>query len=82
MKEKEEEVKNPDVHFKQKRKGKPRKKRVMKKPRRHTPVITESESVVIVPPPAPLVIKLSVQKKSPETVAPAFGKINSCLQDF
>jgi len=51
----------------------------MKKPRRHTPVIVESESIVIVPPPAPLVIKLSAQKKAPEKAAPILGKISSCL---
>ena len=56
--------------------------RVMKKPRRHTLVIVESESVAIVPPPVPLVIKLSVQKKAPETVDPALGKISSRLQVF
>ena len=57
--EEEEEEENPNVHFKQKRKSKPRRKRVVKKPRRHTPVIAESESVAIVSPPALLVIKLS-----------------------
>ena len=54
----------------------------MKKPRRHTPVIAESESVMNVPPPAPLVIKLSAQKKAPEKVAAGLGKISSCLKDF
>ena len=39
--EEDEEEDNPNVHFKWKQKDKPRKKRVMKKPRRHTPVITE-----------------------------------------
>ena len=80
--EEEEDEENSYVHFKRKRKGKPRKKRVMKKRRRHTPVIGESESVAIVPPPAPLVINLSAQKKAPETTALALGKISSCLQDF
>ena len=62
--EEEEEEKNSDVHFKQKRKGKSCKKRVMKKSHHHTPVIAESESVAIVPPLTPLVIKLSAQKKA------------------
>ena len=81
MEEEEEEEENLDVHFKQKRKSKPRKKKVMKKPHRHTPVIVESESVVIVPPFAPPVIKLSTQKKAPEKASPALGKISSYLQD-
>jgi len=75
----EEEEENSHVYFKQKRKGKPCKKKVMKKPRRQTLVIMESESVGIVPPPASLVIKLSAQKKIPEKAAPALGKISSCL---
>ena len=41
--EEEEEEENPDIHFKRKRKGKPHRKRVVKKPRCHTPVIMESE---------------------------------------
>jgi len=80
--EEEKEEENPDVHFKRKRKGKPRRKKVMKKPRRHTPVIAERESIAIVPPPIPLIIKLSVQKKAPEKAAPGLGKISFCLQDF
>jgi len=51
---------------------------VVKKPRRHTPVIVESESVAIVSPPAPLIIKLLVQKKATEKTAPGLGKISSC----
>ena len=78
--EEEEEEENPDVHFKQKRKGKPRKKKVVKKPRRQALVIAESESVAIFPPSALLVIRLSAQKKTPEKVAPALGKISSCLE--
>ena len=77
-----EEVENPDVHFKRKRKDEPRRKRVVKKPRRHTLVVAESKSVAIVSPPAPLVIKLSVQKKATEKAAPGLGKISSYLQDF
>jgi len=80
--EEEKEEENSNVHFKRKRKGKPHRKRVMKKPRRHTPIIAESKSVVTVPPPTPLFIKLSVQKKAPEKVALDLGKISSYLQDF
>ena len=59
----EEEEEDPDVHFKRKRKGEPRSKRMMKKPHRHSPIIiTESELAAVAPPPAALVIKLSVQK--------------------
>ena len=80
--EEEEEEENLDIYFKQKRKGKSRKKRVTKKPCFHTSVIAESESVVMVPPPTPLVIKLLAQKKAPEMATPALGKISSCLYDF
>ena len=51
---------------------------MVKKPRRHTPVIVESESVAIVSAPAPLIIKLLVQKKATEKTAPGLGKISSC----
>jgi len=58
----EVEEEDPDVHFKRKRQGGSRRKRVVKKPRRYTPaVIVEGESAVV-PPPAPLVIRLSAQK--------------------
>ena len=41
----EVEEEDPDVHFKRKRKGGSRRKRVVKKPRRYTPtVIAEGES--------------------------------------
>jgi len=55
---------------------------VVKKPRRHTLVIAESESVVIARPPALLVIKLSAQKQATEKIALGLGKISSHLQDF
>ena len=74
----EEEEENLDVYFKRMRKGKPRKKKVMKKPRCHTPVTAESESVAIVSPPASLVIKLSMQKKAPEKAVPALRLILVC----
>ena len=80
--EEEEEEENSDVHFKRKREGEHRRKRVVKKPRRHTPVVTESESVEIISPSAPLVIKLSMQKKAAEKAAPGLGKVSSHLQDF
>ena len=80
--EEEEEEENQNVHFKRKQKGKPRRKRVVKKPRRHTPVIAESESFVIIRPPGLLVIKLLAQQKAPKKAAPGLGKISSCLQDF
>ena len=51
----------------------------MKKPRSHTPVITESESIATVSPPALLVIKLSAQKKAAEKAAPGLGKVSSHL---
>ena len=47
------EEEDPDVHFKRKRKGEPRRKRAVKKLRRHISVITESESAAVAPPPAP-----------------------------
>ena len=78
----EEEEENLDVHFKQKREGEPCRKRVTKKPRRHTQVVVESESVAISSPPTPLVTKLSTQKKTAEKAAPGLGKISSHLQNF
>jgi len=77
--EEEEEEENSDVHFKRKREGEPCRKRVVKKPRRHTPVVAERESVAIVSPPYPLVIKLSAQKKAAEKAAPGLCKISSHL---
>ena len=59
MEEVKVEEEDPDVHFKRKRKGVPRRKSVVKKPRRHTVIIAESESAAVAPPSAPLVIKLS-----------------------
>ena len=55
---------------------------MVKKPRSHTPVITESESIATISPPTLLVIKLSAQKKAPEKATPGLGKISSHLQDF
>ena len=44
----------------------------------HIPVVVESESVAIISPLAPLVIKLLAQKKATENVALVLGKISSC----
>jgi len=76
------EEEDPDVHFKRKREGESRRKRVIKKPRRHTPVVAESESVAISSLPVPLIIKLSAQKKAAEKADPGLGKISSHLQYF
>ena len=70
----EVEEEDHDVHFKRKRQGGSRRKRVVKKPRRYTPtVITEGESAAV-PPPAPLVIKLSAQKQTTDKAVPGLGK--------
>ena len=51
----EMEEEDPDVHFKRKREGGSRRKRVVKKPRRYAPtVVAEGEASVVSPPPAPL----------------------------
>ena len=51
----EEEEEGPDVHFKQKRRGEPRRNRVVKKPHRRTPtVIAESESAAVPPSSCPV----------------------------
>jgi len=45
---------------------------VVKKPRRYTPTsIAEGESAAVPPPPAPLVIKLSVQKQTTDKAVPS-----------
>ena len=80
--EEQEEEENSDIYFKRKRKDKPHKEKVVKKPRRQTLVIAESKSVAIVPLSASLVIKLSQQKKTPEKSARTLGKISSYLQDI
>ena len=56
----EVEEEDPNVHFKRKREGGSRRKRVVKRPRRYTPtIIAEGESTMAPPPPTPLVIRLS-----------------------
>ena len=73
----EEVEEDHDVHFKRKRQGGSRRKRVVKKPRRYTPtVITEGESAAVLPP-VQLVIKLSTQKQTTDKAIPGLGKINS-----
>ena len=76
VKVEEVEKEDPDVHFKRKRQGGSRRKRVMKKPRRYTPtIIAEGESAAVPsPPPAPLVIKLSAQKQMTDKAVLGLGK--------
>ena len=76
----EVEEEDPDVHFKRKRQGGSRRKRVVKKPRRYTPaVIAEGESAAVPLPPAPLVIRLSAQKQTIDKAFPDLGKISFTL---
>ena len=49
---------------------------MVKKPRRHTPVIAESESAAVAPP-VPLVSKLSAQKQATDKAVPDLGKTSS-----
>ena len=75
VKVEEVEEEDLDVHFKWKRQGGSHRKRVVKKPRHYTPtVITEGESAAVPPPPASLVIKLSVQKQTTDKAVPGLGK--------
>jgi len=78
MEEVKVEEEDPDVHFKRKRQGVSRRKRVVKKPRRHTPTaIAESKSATVAPPLALLVIKLSTKKQATDKVIPGLGKTSS-----
>ena len=71
----EVEEEDPDVHFKRKRQGVSRRKRVVKKPRHYTPtVIAEGESAAVPPPPTLLVIKLLAQKQTTDKAIPSLGK--------
>ena len=55
----------------------------MKKPRRYTPtVIIESESVTVLPPPVPLVIKLSAPRQTVDKAATDLSKISSVLVTY
>jgi len=74
------EEEDPDVHFKRKREGRSRRKRIVKKPHRYAPtVIAEGESSAVPPPPAPLVIKLSAPKQTTGKAIPDLSKISSIL---
>ena len=74
------EEEEPDVHFKRKRHGESRRKRVVKKPHRYAPtVVAEGEPSAALPPPAPLVVELSVPKPTTGEVAPDPGKISFVL---
>ena len=71
---------DPDVLFKRKWQGGSRGKRVVKKPYRYTPtVIVESKSVVVPPPLASLVIRLSAQKQTIDKAVPDLRKISFIL---
>jgi len=68
----EVEEEDPDVHFKRKRQGVSRRKRVVKKPRCYIPtVITKGESVAVPSSPAPLVIKHQRRSKQLIKLFPA-----------
>jgi len=72
----EVEKEDPDIHFKRKRQGGSRRKRVVKKPRRYTlTIIAEGESTAVPPPPAPLVIKLSALRQTVGKTVPDLSKI-------
>jgi len=58
------EEEDPDIHFKRKRQGGSRRKRVVKKPRRYTPTIIGEGESTTPPPLAPLVIKLSAPRQT------------------
>jgi len=76
----EVEEEDPDVHFKRKRRGGSRRKRVVKKPRCYTPtVIAEGESVAVPPPPALLVVKLSALRQTIDKAIPDLSNISSIL---
>ena len=76
----EVEEEDPDVHFKRKREGGSRRKRVVKKPRRYAPtVVVEGEPSAAIPPPAPLATELSAPKPTTGKAAPDPGKISFVL---
>ena len=70
----EVEEEDPGVHFKRKRQGGSRRKRVEKRPRRYTLTIIAKGESAAVPPLAPLVIKLSAQKQTTDKAVPGLGK--------
>ena len=80
VKVEEVDEEDPDIHFKRKRQGGSRRKRVVKKPRRYTPiVIAEGESATVLSPPVPLIIKLSAPRQTVDKAAPDLSKISSIL---
>ena len=81
MEEVEEE--DPDIHFKRKREGGSRRKRVVKRLRRYTPtIIAEGESTVAPPPPAPLVIRLSAPRQTVDKVVHDLSKTSHVLTTY
>ena len=76
----EVEEEDPDVHFKRKREGRSRRKRVVKRPRRYAPtIVAEGELPTAAPPPAPLSTKSSVPEPTTGRAAPDPGKISFVL---
>ena len=75
----EVEEEDPGVHFKRKREGGSRRKRVVKKPRRYAPTVVAEGELSAAPPPAPLVIRLSAPRQTTGKAAPDPGKISSVL---
>ena len=76
----EVEEEDPDVHFKRKREGGSRRKRVVKRPRHYTPtIIAEGESTVAPPPPTPLVIRLSAPRQTVGKAVPDLSKTSPVL---
>jgi len=74
------EEEDPDVHFKRKREGGSRRKRVVKKPHYYTPtIVAEGELPTAAPPFAPLVTELSVPKLTTGKAALNPGKISFVL---
>ena len=73
----EVEEEDSDIHFKRKREGGSRKKRVVKKPRGYAPtVVAEGELSAAQPPPAPLATKSSVPEPTTGKSAPDPGKVS------
>ena len=75
----EVEEEDPDVHFKRKREGGSRRKRVVKKPHRYAPIVIAEGESSAVPPPAPLIIRLSAPMQTTGKAAPDLRKISSVL---
>ena len=79
----EVEEEDPDIHFKRKRQGGSRRKRVVKRPRRYTPtIIAEGESTVAPTPPAPLVIRMSAPGQTVDKAVPDLSKTSLVLAAY